>query len=237
MKKLATLLLSTALVGGLTFTAFVPAASADDSYRGMNRGNFASQQAQDQNWQRPGMQGSFQRGQNAGPDLGQGGIVHFFCSVNGAPRLEIALNNLSDRLTLAADQTTLFDAFKTALLTAQTGFADACQLPAAGADTQLNPVEQLNLSVSNETARIAAIDSVLPSFEAFYNSLSDTQKAQFAIPLRGDMHMAQGQFGPGQDKFGPRQNSRGMGPGPDNGPGAGPGNGQGNGPSNGPGNG
>ena len=119
------------------------------------------------------------------------------CSVNGAPRLEIALNNLSERLTLDADQTTLFDAFKTSALTAQTTYADNCQLPTAAANTPVNPVESLKLYDTNATARIAAIDAVLPSLEAFYNSLSDAQKAALDANPRGAMQMGQGQFGQG----------------------------------------
>ena len=241
MKKLATLLLTSALVGGLTFTAFAPAASAA-GYNGNQRGNFANQQMQGQNIQ--GQQGQFgpgqgmrgpdgMRGQGFGAGVAAGGLVHFVCSVNGAPRLEIALNNLSDRLTLSDDQKTLYDAFKTSALTAQTAYADACELPSATATAPVNPVDLLKIHQTNETASIAAIDSVLPSLEAFYNSLTDAQKAELTVGPRANMQV-------GQNNFGPRQgiNQRGnMGPGnmmpnqnnvaPGTGQGFGPGNGQG----------
>lgn len=244
MKKLATILVSTALVGGFTLSAFVPAATAAETYRGMNRGNFAGQQMQQgpqgqvQQGQGPmqgfamqgqNMPGQGLRGQGFGPErVGQDGLVHFFCSVNGAPRLEIALNNLSEQLTLSDEQTTLFEAFKTTALSAQTTYADACQVPAVTADTPFNPVDMLKTRVTNETANIAAIEDVLPSLEAFYNSLTDAQKAELATPARDGFQIGQGQFGP-------RGDHRGMGPGqnnfgPGNGPGFGPGNGQGNGP-------
>lgn len=235
MKKLATLLLSTALVGGLTLTSFASTASAADSYRGNNRGNFATQQqGYGQNQQGPGMRfdddmrggARFDTQAGAlgmrGPNgIAQGGLVHFVCSANGAPRVEIALNNLSDRLTLDADQATLFDAFKTSALTAQTAYADACQTPVATAGT-LDPVELMQLHVTNDTANIAAIESVLPSLEAFYNSLSDAQKANLA-PLRNDdMRVGQGWFAPGQNQqgnFGPRVKAPGQGNfGPNQGP-------------------
>jgi hypothetical protein len=246
MKKLATLLVSTALIGGVSLSAFVPAASAADTYRGMQRGAFAGQQMQQapqgQTMQAPGMRGQNMmpgqgmRGQGMGPDrMAQGGLVHFACSVNGAPLLEIGLNNLNESLTLSDEQKTLFDAFKTTALTAQTSFADACKVPTVADDTPLSPVDVLKLRQTNATARIAAIDSVLPALETFYNSLTDEQKAELATPVRAGFAVEQGQFGPrgghrgmgpGQNNFGPNRNNFG----PGNGPGFGPG--QGNSPGN-----
>ena len=245
MKKLATLLVSTALIGGLTLTSFAATASAADSYRGNNRGNFATQQqyGAGQNMQGPGMRfnddnmrgpmGQSMRGPNG---IAQGGLVRFMCSDNGAPRVEIALNNLSDRLTLSEDQVTLFDAFKTSALTAQTAFADACDTPVAAA-TQLNPLERLQLRVTHDNANIAAIESVLPSLEAFYNSLTDEQKANLTPARHNDMRVGgQGWFTPGQGPQGQQGNfgPRGIGPGQNNfgpnqgqpGQGFGPGQGQ-----------
>ena len=242
MKKLATLLLTTALVGGLTLTSFASTASAADSYRGNNRGNFATQQqyggqnmqGPGQNMRGPGMQNDTMRGPGGlgvrGPNgLAQGGLVHFVCSDNGAPRVEIALNNLSDRLTLDADQTSLFEAFKTSALTAQTAYADSCETPVATAGT-LDPVELMQLHAANDTANVAAIESVLPSLEAFYNSLSDEQKANFTLQRNADMRVGQGWFTPGQNQQGQQGNfgPRGTAPGQNNfGPNQGP-RGQGN---------
>lgn len=48
------------------------------------------------------------------------------CGPNAADRLEDRFDRLSERLKLSADQEKLFDAFRTASLTAQTDFADAC---------------------------------------------------------------------------------------------------------------
>ena len=232
MKKLATLLLSTVLVGGLTASAFAASTGTVTNAAYGQRGNFAAQQMQGPrgqmqnfngqqgqnlrgqqgqfaNAQRPGVQGQGMRGPQGRPGFGGSDILRLACSVNGAPRLEIALNNLSERLTLDADQTTLFDAFKTSALTAQTGYADSCQLPTVAANTPVNPVERLKAVTVNATARVAAIDAVLPSLEAFYNSLSDTQKAALAANPRGAMQMGQGQSG----TFRPGMNGRGMAPG------------------------
>ena len=158
-----------------------------------------------------GPMGQSMRGPNG---IAQGGLVHFMCSDNGAPRVEIALNNLSDRLTLDDDQTALFDAFKTSALTAQTAYADACETPVATARTQLSPVELMQLRATNDSANIAAIESVLPSLEAFYNSLTDDQKASLTPVRNTDMRVGQGWFTPGQGQqgnFGPRGNGPGQG--------------------------
>lgn len=253
MTKLATLLLSTALAGGLTLSAVVPSSAATENVRHQTH-NYPAQQAQGQGQQMQGMDQQMQgmqgmqgmRGGEMGlQGLGRDEIIRFACSVNGAPRLEIALNNLSERLTLNAEQTTLFDALKTSALSAQTTFADTCDVPAANAATPLNPVERLKLFETNETARLAAINSILPAFEAFYNGLSDVQKAELDQDPRGGDQVGQG-FGPGmhgnhrgggQDNMGPGN----MGPGNMNqnqgdfAPGNGPGNDQGNGQGFGPG--
>ncbi len=233
MNKLATLLLSTVLVGGLTASTLAASAGTVTNAGYGQRGNFATQQQmqgprgqmqnfngqQDQTVRGP--QGQFasapnangfgQRGPQAGAGFGGGDILRLACSVNGAPRLEIALNNLGERLTLDADQTTLFDAFKTSALTAQTSYADDCQLPVAATDTPINPVESLKAYTVNANARIAAVEAVLPSLEAFYNSLTDTQKTALDANPRGAMQMGKGQFGQGQP--GQRFDGRGMGPG------------------------
>ncbi len=48
------------------------------------------------------------------------------CGPNAADRLEDRFDRIADRLNLTPDQEKLFDAFRTASLTAQTEFADAC---------------------------------------------------------------------------------------------------------------
>ncbi len=228
MKKLATFLVSTALVGGLSFAAVVPA-SAADSFRGMHRSNFAGQHMpQGYGMWNVGPRGD--RGMDIG--LGRNQFVHFVCSADGAPLAELMLNHLSDRLTLEDSQTPLFNDFKAATLTAQTDYADACTLPTVNANAPLDPVAQLKHYETNATARIAAVNSVLPSLEALYDSLTDAQKAALTVPpgprdartgqwFRG-MRSGQAQFGPGN----------GQGYGPNNGA---PGTGQGYGPGNGQG--
>lgn len=127
------------------------------------------------------------------------GLVGLVCSDRGAERMEVAFVRLSYRLGLSAEQKTLFDDLRTAALTAQTEFADACKAarPAASAegtarDTAApDPVEGLKARIALDKARVAALESVLPKFEAFYGSLSDAQKARL-MPRRDQVRM-QGQ--------------------------------------------
>ena len=132
----------------------------------------------------------------------RGGMLQLVCSDEGAERLEHMFVTISHRLDLTAEQTPLFDALKTAALTAQTGFADTCaaQLPAAGQTADLpNLVERVQTGIKVDEARIAALTGVLPSLEAFYNSLTDDQKAKLDVP--GEMrreHIGDRQGGPGK---------------------------------------
>lgn len=63
------------------------------------------------------------------------------CGPNATERLENRLERIADRLELTAEQTTLFETFRTTALTAQTGFADACKaaLPERAADLGAAP--------------------------------------------------------------------------------------------------
>jgi hypothetical protein len=121
-----------------------------------------------------------------------GGLLDLVCSERGAERLEIAFVRMSHRVELTAEQQGLFDALKTAALTAQTEFADTCAAarPTAVAEGQqpapVDPVARMQGRIDIEKAHTAALESVLPAFEAFYNSLTDEQKAQLAPQRRGN---------------------------------------------------
>lgn len=129
------------------------------------------------------------RGERRGGPRGErGGIAGLICSTDGATQLETRLADLATRLKLTTEQQTLFDAYKTAALSAQTTFADTCAnlQPAADARPATPPdaLTMLKNRQARQTAQLDALNAVLPSFEALYNSLDDTQKAALA-PLAG----------------------------------------------------
>lgn len=144
------------------------------------------------------------RGDHRGGPRGErGGIAGLICSTDGATQLETRLADLATQLKLTTEQQTLFDAYKTAALSTQTIFADACAKlqPAADAKPTTPPdaLTVLKDRQARQTAELAALNAVLPSFEALYNSLDDTQKAAL-MPLASH-------FGPGD--HGPRGDDRG----------------------------
>lgn len=149
---------------------------------------------------------------------GRGGVLNLICAPNGAEQLEKKLVSLSYDAKLTDAQKPLYEALKTAALTAQTSFADTCAsvmpaapaapvadaAPAADATTATPPVRPdmltaLQNRLKIDEARVAALTSVMPSFEAFFNSLSDEQKA--ALAPQGRMG---GDNGPNGDHRGGR---------------------------------
>lgn len=163
MKKATSLLLSSAIIGSLAITSFAPAAYADNRGPGKDRGERSEQ------------------GERHGRG-GQGGFIRLMCSENGAKRLEAAMDRMDDRITLTDDQQALYDTFKSNALAAQTQYADSCVQGTRGADTDI--VDRLETRQANMKALVAAMDTIIPSFEAYYDSLSDEQKAEMK-PKRG----------------------------------------------------
>ena len=129
----------------------------------------------------------------------RGGVLPFGCSENGAERLEHVFVSLSHNLDLTAEQQPLFDALKTDALTAQTGLADTCAA-AHPADAAKAPsiVERMQTRIKIDEAQTAALSSVLPELQAFYDSLTAEQKATLdAGPGRRNEHFGKRQGGPG----------------------------------------
>ena len=139
-----------------------------------------------------------------GPGMGRGagGVLGLVCSEHGAEALEVAFVRLSHRVELTDAQQPLFDALKAKALTTQTSFADDCAAarPDRTANERPNLLEGFKAGLKIEEARLAALNSVLPDFEAFYASLTDEQKAdmmpRIARDHRGD---APGRDAPGRN--------------------------------------
>jgi hypothetical protein len=118
---------------------------------------------------------------------GAASILDLACSTKGAEALEIALVRLGHRFDLTDDQQKLFDDFRTKALTTQTSFADSCTAakPDKTATAAPDLLTRLKSRLAIDSARITALNTVLPTFEAFYNSLSDEQKAELTPHGKG----------------------------------------------------
>ena len=145
-----------------------------------------------------------------GGRMGGGDLLDF---QHGAEAIEIALVRLSHRVELTAEQQPLFDALKTAALAAAADFATATEglrpqdNSAAGETTTATAPdisERLENRIAIETAHLAALQAVEPAATAFFDSLTDEQKAQLVPqrPDRGGM--------PGFGKFGGPRHHQGQ---------------------------
>lgn len=131
---------------------------------------------------------------------GGGQILALVCSERGADRLEHMLLNIEQRTDPTGDQQPLYDTFKSAALDAQTDFAAACSAARPdseqAADTDL--VDRLQARLDVQQAHLDAMNAVLPSFVAFYDSLSDEQKQALEPPRRNaDQRFERRTRGPG----------------------------------------
>jgi hypothetical protein len=191
------------VVAAISFTALTPAAFA----AGPDRGRDVQAHRQGGDMDRQG-------GMRFG---GRGaGLLALGCGPNAAERTEHALVALSYRVNPTGDQVQLFDALKTAALDAQKELATTCDavLPdrtaeagAAPATTgPTNMLEALQARHKIEEARVAALGDVLPAFEAFFNSLTDEQKA--TLELRGPRD-GRGPGAGGEGRPAPHQNRNG----------------------------
>ncbi len=115
--------------------------------------------------------------EGGGPHNGAG-ILGLVCSPQGAEALEVAFVRLSHRLELTDTQQPLFDALKSTALTTQTDFADDCATsrPDRTAEDKPDMLERFKAGLAIQETRLAAMNAVLPDFEAFYASLTDEQK-------------------------------------------------------------
>lgn len=110
-------------------------------------------------------------------------FAQFTCAPKAAERMERRYDRLAERLKLSAEQQTLYDAFMTSALTAQTELADKCADIRPERATRAERTERPDLldrmegRLKLDEARLAAMNTVFPDFKAFYASLTDEQKA------------------------------------------------------------
>lgn len=126
----------------------------------------------------------------------QGGFLALVCSSKGSERLDNMLGNLPERIELTDAQKVLFDDFAIAATSAQATFAENC-VPRANKDHSDNdndseaeettenmrtfsPVERMKSRATNMDAASTALESVIPSAETFFDSLTQEQTAQLA---------------------------------------------------------
>lgn len=114
------------------------------------------------------------------------GLLNF----GSAEALEIAFVRLSYAIDMTDEQRQLFDTLKSEALAAQADFAAATDglRPDRDAEPAELPdmVTMFDNRIAFDTARLEAMQAVQPAFEAFFDSLTDEQKADLA-PRR--MHM------------------------------------------------
>jgi len=144
-----------------------PAAAAATQDRGPGRG-----------------MGPMGRGMRNGPFP----MLALACSDKGPAALDKMFDRTDKRLDLSTDQQKLFEAFKAKALTAETDFSDACQAarPDRSAEKRPDLLTRMKAGLAIDQARLTAMNSVLPEFEAFYNSLTDQQKHDL-LPRHGGM--------------------------------------------------
>jgi hypothetical protein len=137
---------------------------------------------------------------------GGGGFGDILGFGRGAEGIEIALVRLSYAIDLTTEQQALFDTLRTDALAAAEAFETAVEDlrpdTAATAETATAPdlTERLENRIALQSAQLAALEAVQPSLTAFYDSLTDEQKAEL-MPAAGERG----------GRFGPREGGPGMG--------------------------
>lgn len=147
------------------FAQAAPAAPAQTQLQpGKDHGNF-----------RPDHQGQNRPGR---PDH-RGGGSDLLDLGRGQEAVEISLVRLSHRIELTAEQQPKFDALKTAALKAAADVETTAKglRPTEAPTAPPSLVERLNNRITMGTAQVDALKAVQPTLTAFFDSLTDAQKA------------------------------------------------------------
>jgi len=147
------------------------------------------------------------RGFRNGPGMRQGGGAGMLGLLNierGAEAIEIALVRLSHAIDLTDEQKVLLESLKSDALAAAAAFETATQglrptRPAAGQTAEQPDMSQrLDNHIAVASARLAALEAVQPAFTAFFDSLTDEQKAGLMPERPNGVGKRAGGFGAGQ---------------------------------------
>ena len=217
MKYLTTTAVAALLVGTLAAFSLVPA-QADDATPAAPAVTAPAApaapetvaKADESNLPGPGMRGHGGPGgwNRMGGGL-RGNLLNIACGDRGAEALEIGFIHVQYSVKPTPAQQPLFDALKTSALADQKTFADACKSAMdqkTGDAGKPSILDRLQTRVTIENAKVTALNDVLPKFTAFYNSLTDDQKAKLE-PRQGGprvgfnnmwQHRGWSHFGPGQ---------------------------------------
>ena len=199
MKTITTSAIVALMTATIGLTAIAPAVAQDA----------APAPAQEQAFRQggPGFHLRQGGGDHGGP--GRGGFIDFRGG-NASEAVEIALVRLSHAIDMTAEQQSLFDTLKTDALAAAETFSTAVEglRPAAPVEGQTAErpefSEMLENRIAFETAHLAALEAVQPALSAFFDSLTDEQKASL-MPERGERGGM-----PGFGKGGPRHHEVGV---------------------------
>ena len=138
---------------------------------------------------------------------GRGGFLDFFGRGNSTEAVEIALVRLSHAVEMTTEQQALFDTLKTDAMAAAETFSTAVEglRPAAPVEGQTAERPEFSDMLENriafETAHLDALKAVQPSLSAFFDSLTDEQKADL-MPQRPHRNGGPGMFGKGGEHQG-----------------------------------
>jgi len=149
-----------------------------------------------------------ERGFRNGPGMRQGGGMGLLSIERGAEAIEIAIVRLTHAIDLTDQQPVLLEALKTDALAAAAAFETATDglrptPPAEGETAALPDIsERFDNRIALESARLDALQAVQPAFTAFFDSLTDEQKAEL-VPERGQRMAGMGKQHGGQRSMGP----------------------------------
>ncbi|VAW14292.1 hypothetical protein MNBD_ALPHA12-2024 [hydrothermal vent metagenome] len=195
MRNLAKTLTMTVIVGAISATGFATIASAHGPNNGQNNGpnnRFGPNVERNQ--------GPHNGQQFGGPRNGGGfGPIRLVCSERGQTRIENGFDRLAQRVDLSKEQLVALENLKTAALAAQAGFSQACAdfKPVKGADL----IDRMKSRQTAIAARLIGMQSVMPTLEIFFDSLSDQQKAQLRPPMPPHKGMGAQRNGPHGDQY------------------------------------